>query len=151
MPLIIIALISFFSTAVFAAEEAVVHLKDTKAIEADIDSIGEMTPETYYSQVDNLRESIERFLVAKKKVCQGEYAPYILNPAADGKLPTKTKLEDKEKRQCFKELRKMHSNYVDNMYAARKRYLESSHKKRLEELSRFHEQALKEIKNSYPN
>lgn len=146
-----IVVFCFFSSVAFAADEAVVHLKDAKAIEADIDMIKELTPEAYYNQVDSLRESIERFLVAKKKVCLGEYAPYILSSGGDEKLPNKTKLEDKEKRQCFKDLRKMHSNYIENMYSARKGYLESSHKKRLEELARFRDQALTEIKKAYSN
>jgi len=133
----------------FAQDENTVKIKDTKVIEASIDSIGEMTAETYVNQVDLLRETIEKFLAAKKKVCLGEYAPYLLSSAGEGKLPLKTKLENKEKTQCFDELKKMHANYIENMYVARKRYLESSYKKRLEELARYRDQALQDIKNAY--
>ena len=98
-----------------------------------------------------MRESIEKFLTAKKKVCQGEYAPYILSAPAEGKLPSKTKIDDKEKRSCFKDLRKMHATYLENMYKARKRFLEANHKNRLDELARHHEKALKDLEALYPH
>mgnify|MGYP003586664156 CR=1 FL=1 len=128
-----------------------VQLKDQKAIQKDIDSISDLSPENYSNQIDNYRESIEKFLGAKKKVCQGEYAPYILTAPTEGKLPTKTKIDEKEKRSCFKELRKMHSSYLENMYKARKRFFEANYRNRLDELSRHHEKALKDLDALYPH
>ncbi len=125
------------------------QLKDQKAIQKDIDAVSDLTPENYNNQIDNYRESIEKFLTAKKKVCQGEYAPYILNSPSEGKLPAKTKIDDKEKRSCFKELRKMHAVYLENMYKARKSFLEANHKNRLDELYRHHEKALKDLEALY--
>ena len=124
---------------------------DAKAMIKLIDSLSDLSPESYYTQVDSLRESIEKFLSMKRKVCQGEYSPFILLGQNENPADAKAKLNEKEKRQCYKELRKMHTSYLDNMYSARKRYLESSHKQRLDELARHHELALKELKKSIPD
>ena len=138
--------------SVFAQEGApVARLKDQKAIQNEIEAVGDLTPEAYYSQVDTYRESIEKFLVTKKKVCQGEFAPFILSSDVEKKLPTKTKIDEKEKRQCFKELRKLHGAYLENMFKARRRFLEANHKTRLDELSRHYEQSLKDLQTLYPN
>lgn len=141
---------SLLSFAVWGQEPNLgLQLKDQKAIQKDIDAVSDLTPENYNNQIDNYRESIEKFLTAKKKVCQGEYAPYILNSPSEGKLPSKTKIDDKEKRSCFKELRKMHAVYLENMYKARKGFLEANHKNRLDELYRHHEKALKDLEALY--
>ena len=95
----------------------------------------------------------KRQIEHKKRVCRGEFSTVIL---AEGVLPAKSKeekplnkLSRKEREVCFREMKSIQLSFIENMFGARKRYLDFLHQLRLKELDKAHKQALEELKSSF--
>jgi hypothetical protein len=58
-------------------------------------------------------------------------------------------LSREERKLCFRELKALQVTFINNMYSARKRYLDFLHAKRVEELEQAREKSIKSLQDSF--
>jgi hypothetical protein len=124
----------------------------TKKVHKSLQDLKGLGPKEYFKEIDNYRTELEKYFDQKKRVCEGEFSTVILTGAPqkgdeDTKKPVKLKPE--ERKLCFRELKALQLTFINNMYAARKRYLEYLHKERLQELDLSREKAVKSLQGSF--
>lgn len=124
----------------------------TKKVHQALKDLKDLGPKDYFKEIDNYRSELEKYFDQKKRVCEGEFSTVILTGApqdgdADAKKPVKLKPE--ERKLCFRELKALQLTFINNMYAARKRYLEYLHQERLKELDASRESAVKSLQGSF--
>jgi len=104
-----------------------------------------LKPENYTREIDGYHKSIENYFAKRKAICLGEYSSNVLEVED---IPVKKKLSKEEKKLCFDKIKTMQRNYINNIFLARKRYLEFLHKKRVQNLIEAKNVALKDL-NAY--
>lgn len=155
MTRIFLLILFLFDGLAFAQEigESETSFEYTRRIREQLTELGKLPPEKYFDAVDSYRANIEKFIEHKKRVCNGEFSTVILNqkgpaPQID-KKSSLNKLSREERKLCFREMKAIQITFIDNMFAARKRYLEFLHKLRLEELSGAYQMAIDGLKKSF--
>lgn len=120
----------------------------TQRVRQEIEQLNKLSPENFLIEIDKVRNSMERYFDHKKRVCNGEFSTVILSVAGERSTEA-NRLTADEKKLCFREMRALQTTYINNMYGARKRYLESLHIKRMEDLEASREKALQELSDTF--
>jgi len=109
-----------------------------------LEKLEKLAPEKYVNEIAPIRESLQKYLLTKKRVCQGEFTPRAITSNGDAQ-----KINETEKKACFQELKDFEGSFIEALYACRRRYLEYNHKVQLEELQKVQEIELKDLKKKY--
>ena len=123
---------------------------NTDTIRKMVETIGTMDHKEYINNIDGYRRSIERYIENKKRVCSGEFSTIIvddekgISPEIEAK-----RLDERERKLCFKDIQTLQINFINKIFEARKRYLFYLHKIRLKELSEARESVIKNLKESF--
>ncbi len=125
----------------------------TKKIYNELEEIKKIKPEDYFSRIDEYRVGLEKYIDHKKRVCEGEFSFIILN---DPKVSNnknmsqkKNKLSKEEQALCFRELKALQITFINNMFVARKKYLDYLHTRRIDELQSTRDKAVKELNKQF--
>jgi len=104
----------------------------------------------FMDEIDGIRSDSGVFFDMLWKVCRGELSGIVLGmaPAADSAEGGKTLRTKKEKENCFIELKNLHKQYAEDLFGARERYVEYTHKLRMTELRLTKDNYLKAIDNN---
>jgi hypothetical protein len=125
----------------------------TKRVHEDLNNIKALAPENYFQKIDNYRTDLEKYIDHKKRVCEGEFSTVILNPTQSKNSKSlsdkRTKLSKEERKLCFRELKALQITFINNMYLARKKYLDYLHQKRIKELEDTRLEAVKSLRASF--
>lgn len=125
----------------------------TKKIYQELEDIKKIEPDKYANSIDDFRTGLEKYIDHKKRVCEGEFSFIILNDRnADLTNPNnkrKNKLSKEEQALCFRELKALQITFINNMYVARKKYLDYLHGKRIGELQNTRDRALKDLNRQF--
>lgn len=125
----------------------------TKKIYNELEDIKKIKPEDYFAQIDEYRVGLEKYIDHKKRVCEGEFSFIILSDPtlANKKDQSKkgNKLSKEEQALCFRELKALQITFINNMFVARKKYLDYLHKRRINELQSTRDIAIKELNKQF--
>lgn len=140
-----------FSRLVFGQEKNETNIFEyTKVIHESLKKLKSVQPENYVIEVDEYRKDLEKYFDQKKRVCEGEFSTVIFEGIKDGDTEKKpVKLKPEERKLCFRELKALQLTFINNVFVARKNYLEFLHKKRLKELEVARENAVKSLQGSF--
>lgn len=145
--------LSFFllSGLCFAQEKNETNIFEyTKVIHQSLKKLKSVAPENYVIEVDEYRKDLEKYFDQKKRVCEGEFSTVIFEGIKEGDSEKKpVKLKPEERKLCFRELKALQLTFINNMFIARKNYLEFLHNKRLKELEVARESAVKSLQGSF--
>jgi len=126
----------------------------TQEIRGDLEGLKTLNSEEFPNRIEKIRDEVERYIEHKGRVCNGEFSTIVLTEKTDKadlskpNLPS-NKLSKEERKLCFKELKAIHSTYINNLFIARKNYLEFIHGKRTAELELSREEAVKKLQKLY--
>lgn len=115
----------------------------------ELEQIKNIKPEDYIRDIDQYRSSIDKYVEHKKRVCQGEFSTVILGSEGLSKVTKRKRLAPEERKLCFKEMKTLQIGLVNNMYEARKRYLDYIHELRLKELVMARDKVLSELDKTF--
>ena len=147
MKLILLFLLSF---SVSAQNEGETPFEYTKRIHQELEAIKTLNPGEYFSKIDVYRTHLEKYIDHKKRVCEGEFSTIILSGNSQGDSPKPSrKLTTEERKLCFRELKALQITYINNMFIARKKYLDNLHNKRIDELQSAKDNAIKNLNSSF--
>jgi hypothetical protein len=122
----------------------------TKKVHSSLKELKDLGPTKYFKEIDNYRSDLEKYFDQKKRVCEGEFSTVILNGVSQNEKENKPlKLKPEERKLCFRELKALQLTFINNMYVARKRYLEYLHGERIKELESARENAVKSLQDSF--
>ncbi|WP_127718155.1 hypothetical protein [Halobacteriovorax sp. HLS] len=119
----------------------------TKEIHNKINELSKVQPTSYQSRVFELKADLEKFFSFKKKVCNGEFSAVILSE--EPSVSSSSKLSKEEKELCFRELKALQTSFINNLFLARKNYLQWGHDKNLKELNEEREKAILSLNESF--
>jgi hypothetical protein len=124
----------------------------TKKIISVIRTIKDLTPDQFYKKIDHYRSNLEKYFLQKKKVCNGEFSTIILSEGrvrADLPAMEPRKLSREERELCFREMKALQLEYINNMFLARKNYLDFLHERRVAELLEARETSIKSLQSTF--
>ena len=124
----------------------------TKKIQKSLKSLKDLPASDYFKSIDEYRAALEKHFDHKKRVCDGEFSTIVLKHVKDtvGKvINKKVRLSKSERRLCFRELKALQVTFVNNMYVARKRYLNFLHDRRLKDLDETREATIQSLHSSF--
>jgi len=146
--ILLISILSFSSIAEEVKENNIFEY--TKIIHESLKKLKDLKPNDYIKEVDGYRDNLEKYFDQKKRVCEGEFSTVIFDSNYEsGKEKKPVKLKPEERKLCFRELKALQLTYINNLFLARKTYLEHVHSKRLEELEKAREGAVKSLQSSF--
>ena len=119
----------------------------TKEIHTKISELTRVQPSSYQARVYELKSELERFFSHKKKVCNGEFSSVILTDSLEE--GGSNKLTKEEKELCFRELKALQTTFINNLFIARKNYLQWGHDKNLSDLNEERVKAILSLKESF--
>lgn len=141
---------SAFSQQAVEQKEVSTTFEYTDQVSRKIEEVKSLPPKEYLSKINSYRDVVEEYINHKKRVCSGEFSTIILgSKGLNAEETKKIRLSPEERELCFRELKALQINFVNNMFAARKKYLEYVHEKRIEELSKAREEALGSIHSTF--
>ncbi len=112
-------------------------------VKSKLDQIENLPPGEYFTKIDGLRVEIEQYIERKKRVCGGELSPIILQEGGVTPAP------EKKGKACFRELRDFQVSFVNHLFAAREKYLNYLHEKRLGQLAKSRQKILRELQSTF--
>jgi hypothetical protein len=126
----------------------------TQQTKLRLDQLKLLPPEKYLEEMESYRKSIERYIQHKKGVCNGEFSVFILsgqkvNPNPNEDDSKDERLSQHERLLCFRELKALHVTFVNNSFAARRRFIKYQHQQLLVGLDRVREKVIDGIHKSY--
>jgi len=119
----------------------------TQKVRAEIEKLKTLAPQDFVATAEKLVPLIEKYIERKRRVCQGEFSTIVLSGQEAESGPVQ-KLTPEEEKLCYQELKALEVGHVNNLFIARKRYLDYLHALRIEELVRDRDALLKEIQQS---
>ncbi len=119
----------------------------TKEIHVKINELSKVQPTSYQSRVYELKTELGKFFSFKKKVCNGEFSSVILSDSPS--VTSSSKLSKEEKELCFRELKALQTSFINNLFLARKNYLQWGHDRNLKELNDEREKAILSLNESF--
>lgn len=131
-----------------APESTKTMFEVSREIQREVESLAKLDASKYHQSIDGIRQSLEKYIDNKKRVCNGEFSTVIIQNSAEKTEPPH-KLTRDEKKLCFRELKAFQITFLNNMYLARKNYLDFLHQKRLEELTLAREEAVKSVQAGF--
>ncbi len=144
-------LISFICCIQTQAQET--SFEYTKRIQKELTILEKLSPDLYISKINFYRTNLEKYFEHKKRVCHGEFSTVVLEgietARSSGSVQSKNKLSKEERKLCFREMKALQVTFINNMFLARKRFLDDLHTKRLKELSKAREEAIGSIQASF--
>ena len=143
---VVLLLLSPFIRAQEGAQKTMFEV--SREIQKEVESLAKLEADNYYQAIDGVRERIEKYIDNKKRVCNGEFSTVIIQNASEKSAPPH-KLSREEKKLCFRELKAFQVTFINNMYLARKNYLDYLHQRRLEDLSKAREEAVKSVQAGF--
>ncbi|MCP4912209.1 MAG: hypothetical protein GY909_03740 [Oligoflexia bacterium] len=150
-----IILLVCFSIFAQEANEVRTTFEYTKKVKQQLNAIKKLPPENYFKEVDTYRLALEKYMENKKRVCEGEFSTVILendtvnDQSAIDNAKKGNKLSREERKLCFRELKALQVTFINNMFIARKNYLDHLHNKRIDQLKVAREDAIKNIQMSF--
>ena len=99
-------------------------------------------------KIDQYRESIERFVGYKQRVCNGEFSSLVITDGETLK-GKKKRLSREERSLCFRELKGMQKNFIDNVFLARVKYLEYLHETQMKDLRQAKVDLIKSLDRNF--
>lgn len=145
MKLLAPILLLIFSMNIFSEERT--SFEYTREIHNKISELTTVQPSSYQARVYELKSELEKFFSHKKKVCNGEFSSVILTESL--KEGSSNKLTKDEKELCFRELKALQTSFINNLFIARKSYLQWGHDKNLSDLNKEREKAILSLKESF--
>ena len=125
------------ASKVFSTDKIKVEMKKLRSLKA----------EDFIRQVDDYRNTVDKFIEHKKRVCNGEFSKIVIG---EGVVGSKEKtLTKQEKDECFKELLNLQVTYIDNLFAARSRFLTYQHDLRIKNLNQARKKSIEDIKGKF--
>jgi hypothetical protein len=123
----------------------------TNRVKRELNELENLKAEDYFQKADTYREIIEKYLDHKRRVCSGEFSTVVISAqnSTISNEGVKTSLSRDEKRLCYRELKAIQITFINNMYQARKKYLDYLHETRINELSKAREEAVKSLNASF--
>lgn len=126
----------------------------TQKVKKSLEDLKGLVGKDYYQKVDQYRALLEKYMDHKKRVCEGEFSTVILleeNESSKNKPPSKSnnKLSKDERKLCYRELKALQVTFIDNMFHARKNYLNYLHEEQLKALEDAREKSIKNIQSSF--
>ena len=118
-----------------------------RQVRTSIESLKTLAPQDFVATAEKLVPLIEKYIERKKRVCQGEFSTIVLNGQEEENGQVQ-KLSPEEIKLCYQELKAIEVGYINNLFMARKRYLDYLHVLRIEELTRDRDAALKDIQQA---
>lgn len=148
--LLVFALLFFSDISLSKDEIGTTTFEYTQNIHKKLMQLENLAPKNYVDSIDNYRNSLMKYFEHKKRVCRGEFSTIILSGEGKGvsKGPTH-KLSRKERKLCFREMKALQITFINNMFIARKGYLEELHKKQIKALSDAREDSIKDLKRAF--
>lgn len=140
-----ITLLIFSLSAIAEVEEN--SFDYTRKMYSKVKEIASLSPEDFPGKINAIRNSIDDYISHKKGVCQGDFSTLILNKQENEQ--TQYKLSNKEQELCYRELKALQVTYINNLFDARKVYLDYMHVERLKRLSQVRVEALKQIQSTF--
>lgn len=114
-------------------------------IEGVLQNIKLLEARDYLKNIGVIKETVEKYIDHKKRVCSGEFTSHILDES-EMKEPIEYRvLSKKDRTRCFKKVQAVQISLVENLYLARRKYLVSLHSERLLELEKIKENSVKDI------
>lgn len=120
-----------------------------------IESLLSIEGDNYFESIIEIRSELDSFFENKKKVCLGEFSTIVLRVDDDfsGNLASQgsegpRRLSDVERVACLREMKKMQKKYIRNLFEARKNILDKTHEKRVLELQKARDEALKNLERT---
>jgi hypothetical protein len=128
----------------------------TNKIIKEIGEIKKLTPDLFFKKIDSYRTSLEKYFFQKRKVCNGEFSTMILSEAkvterADLPPSQAQKLSREERQLCFREMKALQIEYINNMFLARKKYLDYLHERRIAELLQARKESIDSVQSTFSN
>lgn len=126
------------------------NLEYTKKIQGELEQIKNLAATKYIQDIDQYRVAIDRYIEHKKRVCNGEFTTSVLEEEQSSKdSKFRRKLNSGERKLCFREMKALQVTMINNMYIARKRFLEYMHEERMKELSLARDKVMAELQNTF--
>lgn len=116
-------------------------------LKAAVDSLESIKPDEYYSKIDLILSKIDKFVEYRRHICKGEFSVTVLDGATSADGPKRRKLSKEEQKACMSELKNARILYANNLFIARKKYLDYLHQERINKLINIRDEVLKEIQN----
>lgn len=140
-----------FIPFVLLAQDApiVVKKSDSKEIHEKLVELKNLKPEEFDKKIDDYRNSIEKYIEKKKRVCNGEFTTIILSEKKQESGDQSKKLSKEEKQLCFNELKAIYKTYINHLFLVRTRFLEFLNEKRIKELASIRDETLKSIDSTF--
>jgi len=121
----------------------------SERIKKELGEIINIQPEKYVSEVDQYREIIEKFIEHKKRVCSGEFSTMVLQTSGLAVPQERKKLGRAERKLCYREIKAFQITFINNMFQARKKYLNFLHTQRLQELEDSKTRVIKSLRAKF--
>jgi hypothetical protein len=121
----------------------------SSVIHADLVELKNLKPEEFDKRIDDYRNSIEKYIETKKRVCNGEFTTIILSDSMAKPNQEIKKLTKEEKQLCFNELKAIYKTYINHLFLVRTRFIEFLNEKRIKELSVIRDATLKSIDSTF--
>ncbi|EQC47546.1 hypothetical protein [Bacteriovorax sp. Seq25_V] len=135
-----------FSLSCFAQAEPSTF-EYTRSMYKKVESISELKPEEFDLKINDIRAEIDRFVEHKKGVCQGDFSTVIIGDEVSKN--NEFKLNKSEQELCYRELKALQITYINNLFNARKKYLDFLHVERVKQLGAVREEALKQLQATF--
>jgi len=142
-------LITFLLSLGVSSNEKRTSFEYTREIHKKISMIKTVEASDYLSEVRELKKDLETFFSRKKKVCNGEFSSLILMGNDVKPDESVDKLNKEERSLCFRELKALQTTFVNNLFLARKNYLQFIHEKNLLDLDTERAKAIKSLQESF--
>jgi len=122
----------------------------TQKIHKKLSELESLPVDKYVDEIDSYRNSLVKYFEHKKRVCRGEFSTIILSGEGQGPAKGAThKLSAKERKLCFREMKALQITFINNMFVARKRYLDELHEKQVKALSDAREASINDLKRAF--
>lgn len=119
----------------------------TKKINEQVEAIKTTPPNEYVTKTQLIRRDIDKFIDFKKGVCAGDYSTFVLDHK--DLASSEHKLTKIEKDLCYRELRAIQVKFINNLFIAKKNYLNFLHEERLKKLEEIRNDTLRTLKATY--
>jgi len=119
----------------------------TRNMYKKVESISSLKPDEFEMKINDIRAEIDRYVEHKKGVCQGDISTVIIG--GEVSKNNEFKLNKSEQELCYRELKALQITYINNLFNARKKYLDFLHVERVKQLGAVREEALKQLQATF--
>ena len=149
MKLVLLFILPFALLAQEKPEATPVKEGSSVKIHKQLVELKNLKAEEFDKKIDEYRNSIEKYIEKKKRVCNGEFTTIILSDSKQKPTEQSNKLSPDEKKLCFNELKAIYKTYINHLFLVRTRFLEFLNKKRIKELASIRDETLKSIDSTF--